>query len=391
MNDTNANRRKFLRNSLTAAAGLAIATFPENATASITNIKAEHSSGTLPDNKPGAPRIRFSAIGLNHGHIYGQVNAVIRGGGELVSFYAKEPDLADAFAKRYPQAKLAKSEKEILEDQSIQLVVSAGIPIDRAPLGIQVMKHGKDYMADKPGIITLDQLADVRKVQKETKRIYSIMYSERFENKATVKAGELVKAGAIGKVVQTIGLGPHRMNLKSRPEWFFDKKYFGGIICDIGSHQCDQFLFFTGSTTADVVCSQTGNVHYPQYPQFEDFGDVTFRGDKGTGYVRVDWFTPDGLASWGDGRLTILGTDGFIEIRKNVDIGGRAGGNHLFLVDNKETRYIDCKDADTPYGELLVDDILNRTETAMTQEHCFLATELALKAQANAQKLVIKT
>jgi predicted dehydrogenase len=250
------------------------------------------------------------------------------------------------------------------------------------------MQHGKDYMADKPGITTLEQLAQVRKVQKQTGRIYSIMYSERFENRATVKAGELVKAGAIGKVIQTIGLGPHRMNIKSRPEWFFDKKYFGGIICDIGSHQFDQFLYFTNSTQADVVAAQVGNTHYPQYPQFEDFGDTMVRGNGGMGYVRVDWFTPDGLKSWGDGRLTILGTDGFIEIRKNIDIGSsRTGGNHLFLTDHKETRYIDCKDVEMPYGRQLIDDVLNRTETAMTQAHCFLATELALKAQKMAQKV----
>jgi predicted dehydrogenase len=184
----------------------------------------EKYSGLMPR---GVAPIRFSVIGLNHGHIYGQSEAVIRNGGQLVSFFAKEPELISAFSKRYPDAKLARSEKEILEDSSIQLIVSASIPADRAPLGIQVMRHGKDFMVDKPGIITLEQLAEVRKVQKETKRIYSIMYSERFENRATVKAGELVKAGAIGKVVQTIGLGPHRINLKSRPEWFFDKKYFG--------------------------------------------------------------------------------------------------------------------------------------------------------------------
>ncbi len=336
-----------------------------------------------------APRIRFSAIGLNHGHINSQVEAVIRGGGELVSVYAKEPDLLAAFTKRFPQAKPARSEAEILEDKTIQLVVSAAIPDERGPLGIRVMKAGKDYMADKPGITTLEQLAEIRKVQQQTKRIYSIMYSERFENRATVKAGELVKAGAIGQVVQTIGLGPHRISLSSRPEWFFDKKRFGGIICDIGSHQVDQFLFFTGSTKGEVVASQTGNIHYPQHPNFEDFGDATLRGDKGTGYIRVDWFTPDGLSTWGDGRLTILGTDGYIEIRKNVDIAGRTGGSHLFLVDKKETRYIDTSKDVTPYGTQLVDDILNRTETAMTQAHCFLATELALKAQKQAQRLKI--
>ena len=393
MKDAQANRRRFIKASVTTAAGLvAMSALPrevpgarENSRSGPVGDSQERQEGT-----PLVSRIRFSVIGINHDHIYGQVGAVLRGGGQLVSFYAKEPDLAAAFAKRYPQAKLARNENEILEDGSIQLILSAAIPEGRAPLGIEVMRHGKDYMSDKPGIISLEQLEQVRRVQKETRRIYSIMYSERFENAATVRAGELVKAGAIGKVVQTSGLGPHRMNPKSRPEWFFDRKRYGGIICDIGSHQADQFLFFTGSTRAEVVASQIGNVHYPQYPDFEDFGDVMLRGDGGMGYIRVDWFTPDGLSSWGDGRLTIIGTEGFIEIRKNVDIAGRPGGNHLFLVDQKETRYIDCGKAPLPYGEQLVNDIINRTETAMSQEHCFLATELALKAQKQAQKISLK-
>ena len=336
------------------------------------------------------PRLRFSVIGINHDHIHSQIGATIRGGGEFVSFYAKEPELAATFAKRYPQVKQARNHAEILEDNSIQLVVSAGIPVERAPLGIAVMQHGKDYMSDKPGITTLAQLAEVRRVQRATKRIYSIMYSERFENKATVRAGELIKAGAIGKVLQTAGLGPHRMNVKTRPQWFFNRKYFGGIICDIASHQFDQFLFFTESTRASIVASQVGNIHHPQYPAFEDFGDVMLRGDGGLGYIRVDWFTPDGLSTWGDGRLTIIGTDGFIEIRKNVDVAGRAGGNHLFLTDQKETRYIDCNNDPLPYGERLVDDVLNRTETAMSQRHCFLATELALLSQQQAQKINLR-
>jgi predicted dehydrogenase len=338
----------------------------------------------------GPPRIRFAAIGLNHGHIYGQTDAVVRGGGEIVAFYAKEPDLAEAYGKRYPGARLAKDEREILEDPKIQLVVSAAIANERAPLGVRVMRHGKDYMADKPGITTLEQLDEVRRVQAETKRIYSICYSERLENRATVKAGELVKAGAIGKVVQTVGLGPHRTNLPTRPPWFFVREQYGGVLCDIASHQFDQFLFFTGSTQAEVVASQVANVNHPQHPGLEDFGDAMVRGDGGTGYIRVDWFTPGGLKTWGDGRLTILGTEGFIEIRKNIDLAGREGGNHLFLVDQKETRHVDCADVALPYGSQLVDDVLHRTETAMPQAHCFLATELALRAQANAQKVRFK-
>jgi predicted dehydrogenase len=372
MKNTLFNRRRFLKETATTATGMAI----------LSNLPQQAFASPKPE-----PRIKFSVININHGHIYGMVDAVTRGGGQLVSFYAKEPDLVAAFAKRYPNAKLAANQQEILEDPAIQVVLSSGIPIERAPLGIEVMKHGKDYLVDKPGITSLEQLKAVRATQQATKRIYSIMYSERHENRATVKAGELVKAGAIGKVIQTIGMGPHRMSLSTRPEWFFDTKYYGGIITDIASHQFDQFLFFTGSTQAEIVAAQVGNVNHPQYPKFEDFGDVMIKGEKGTGYIRVDWFTPDGLKTWGDGRLTILGTDGYIEIRKNIDIAKSDAGNNLYLVNQKETRYIDCKDVPLPFGTLFVDDVLNRTETAMPQAHCFLATEMALKAQKMAQSI----
>ena len=386
MKASDSNRRKFIKSASANAAGLMILSVLSKDTQAAakrlyTRVKEE------PALYEGTPRIKFSVIGINHDHIYGMIGAVVRGGGELVSYYVREPELASAFAKRYPQAKQARSENEVLEDKNIQLILSSIIPDERAPLGVKVMQHGKDYMVDKPGITTLEQLAEVRRVQKATKRIYSIMYSERLENKATVKAGELVKAGAIGKVIQTIGLGPHRMNPATRPPWFFERNRYGGIITDIGSHQFDQFLFFTGSKKAEIVASQVGNVNHPNYPGIEDFGDVMLRGDGGTGYIRVDWFTPDGLKSWGDGRLTILGTEGFIEIRKNVDIAGPEGGNHLYLVNNKETKYMDCNNDPLPYGKQLVDDVVNRTETAMTQEHCFLATELALKAQKQAQNI----
>lgn len=341
---------------------------------------------------PGTPRvpdqpIRFSVIGMNHGHIYGQVGAMQRAGGILVAYHATEPEIMQEFRKRYPDAKPARSADEIYEDTSIQLILSAAIPIDRADIGIKAMEHGKDFMSDKPGIITLEKLEEVKKVQKDTGRIFSILYSERMENKASVRAAELIKAGAIGRVIQTVNLAPHRMNIPSRPDWFFDTKYYGGIITDIGSHQIDQFLYYTGSTRAIIAGAQTGNVHYPQYPEFEDFGDAILRGNGGMGYIRVDWFTPDGLDTWGDGRLTILGTEGFMELRKYTDLAGRTGGNHLFLVDNKETRYIDCSDQYLPFGEQFTHDILYRTETAMTQDHCFLATEVTLQAQAQAQRV----
>jgi predicted dehydrogenase len=333
------------------------------------------------------PTIRFSAIGLNHGHIYGQVDALLQAGAEFVSFYAREPDLVARFAKGYPQARPARSIEEILEDEAIHLIASAAIPCERAPLGIFVMQHGKDFMSDKPGFTTLVQLAEARQVQAQTGCIYSIYFSERLGNKATVKAGELVKAGAIGQVVQTVGLGPHRIGLYDRPDWFFRREQYGGILTDIASHQVDQFLFFTGSTRAEVVAAQVANYKYPQHPELEDFGEMILQGDRGTGYIRVDWYTPDGLPTWGDGRLVVLGTEGYIELRKYCDIAGRPGGDHLFLVDQEGMHYIDCSDVELPYGRQLLDDVLNRTQTAVSQDHCFFASELALKAQAQAQRL----
>jgi predicted dehydrogenase len=332
------------------------------------------------------PTIRFAAVGLNHDHVYGQVNALLHGGAEFVTFYAREPELVAQFVETYPQARLARSVEEILEDETIHLIASASIPNERAPLGIAAMQHGKDFMSDKPGFTTSEQLAEARRVQAETGRIYSIYFSERLGSRATVRAGELVRAGAVGRVVQTIGLGPHRIRLHTRPGWFFRREQYGGIIADIGSHQVDQFLFFTGSTHAEVVAAQVANYKYPQYPGLEDFGEVSLRGDGGTGYIRVDWFTPDGLPTWGDGRLIILGTEGYIELRKYCDIAGRPGGDHLFLVDQKDTRHIDCSDVELPYGKQLIGDVVNRTETAIPQAHCFLASELALQAEAQAQR-----
>jgi len=334
-----------------------------------------------------AQTIRFAAIGINHNHIYGQCNLLLRAGAELVSFYAPEADLVAEFAQRFPQATLAPSAEAILEDPTIHMVVSAGIRADRAPLGIRVMQHGKDYMSDKPGFTTLEQLAETRRVQAETGRIYSICFSERFEVGATVKAGELIAAGAIGKVAQTLGVGPHRIHPPARPDWFYQRAKYGGILTDIASHQVDQFLYYTGSTQGEVVASQVANWSPPEHPELEDFGEVMLRGDQGTGYIRVDWYTPQGLGVWGDGRLTILATEGYMELRKYIDIAGRPGGNHLFLVDQKGTQYIDCSNVEKPYGKLLINDVLNRTETAMPQAHAFLTSQLALEATAKATRL----
>jgi predicted dehydrogenase len=317
------------------------------------------------------------------------IAALQRGGGELVAFHSADPAQIADFRKRYGEVRLA-SEDEILGDKSIQLVAGAPIPDLRAPLGVRVMKAGKDYLADKPGITTLEQLAAVRKTIKETRRKFAIMYSERLEVRSAVYAGELIKQGAIGRVVQTVNLAPHRVNAPSRPEWFFDKARYGGILTDIGSHQADQFLFYTNSTKAKVVAAQTGNIAWPQHPKFEDFGDMTVAGNGGTGYIRVDWYTPDGLPTWGDGRLFVLGTEGYIELRKYVNVAtDMKGGNHMYIVDKKQARYIDCSKVALPFGPQFVSDIVNRTEIAQDQAQALLAAELVLTAQKNATRPVL--
>jgi predicted dehydrogenase len=330
--------------------------------------------------------LRFAVIGINHDHIHGQIKAMLEAGAELVAFHAPEDELALPFAERYPQAARADDPRRILEDPRIALVVSAGIPRERAALGIAAMRHGKDYMVDKPGMTSLDQLALVRQAQAETGRIYSICYSEHFETRSTVRAGALVAEGAIGKVVHTTGLGPHRLNQPRRPAWFFERASYGGILTDIASHQCEQFLFFADALNGEVVAASVANRAHPDTPGLQDLGELMLRSGEVSGYVRVDWFTPDGLPTWGDGRLVIVGTEGYIELRKYLDIAGQPGGDHLFLVDRRGMQRIDCADVELPYGRCLAQDILNRTETAMPQARCLNAMELALTAQVMAER-----
>jgi len=334
-----------------------------------------------------SPGFAFAVIGINHGHIYGQVEVMLEAGCQLKAFYGPEDDLAEQFSKAFPQAVRVTDERAILDDPEVKLVVGAGILVARAPMAVRAMRAGKDVMLDKPGATTLDQLAELRKAQAETGRILSICYSEHYTQRTAVAAGDLVKAGAIGRVISTVGLGPHRLGNCPRPDWFFQKARYGGILCDIGSHQIEQFLFFTGSTSAEVVSSQVANFDNPETPELEDFGQMILASEHATGYVRVDWFTPAKMPVWGDGRLFLVGTEGTMELRKYVDLTGKPGGDHLFLVNKDGVRHIDCSSTKITYGEQLRDDVNNRTETAMPQAHCFLATELALLAEANATRL----
>jgi predicted dehydrogenase len=337
----------------------------------------------------GPGEFRFGVIGLDHGHIYGQCNGLIEAGGELVAVFDPDPEKVAKFCATYPTAKPARCEAEILEDPALRLVASAAIPRDRGPLGIRVMRHGKDYFADKPPFTTLEQLADARRAVAETGRIFAVYYAERLHVEAAVYAEQLIQDGAIGRVVQVLGLGPHRLNAPSRPDWFWDPACYGGILVDIGSHQIEQFLHYVGARDARVLHSAVGNYHCPDHPDFQDFGDANLVADNGaTFYFRVDWFTPDGLGAWGDGRTIILGTDGTIELRKYLDLARDSEGDHVYLADHRgEHHFAVHGKVGFPYFGRLIRDCLDRTETAMPQAHTFRAIELALQAQAAAEKV----
>lgn len=336
-----------------------------------------------------SPKLRFGIVGIDHRHIYDQVTSLLNIGAQCAGYWSHDGDVRtqEGFTERFPQIQRVKDRRQLLEDESIQLIICTGIPCDRAGFAIEAMSHGKDFMVDKPGVTSFEQLEEIKRVQQKTDRIYSVNFTEHFEVRAVTTATELIRQGAIGRVLQTVGLGPHRLNRHTRAAWFFDPQQYGGILTDIASHQIEQFLHFTNSEDARIVVSRVGNLGHPEYPEWQDFGEILLSSESASGYIRVDWFTPDGLATWGDGRLTILGTEGYIELRKYIDIAGRQGINHLFLVNHEGTRYIDCSQDILPYYTSLRDDIFNRTETAMTQAHCFKVCELALQAQAQAERI----
>jgi predicted dehydrogenase len=334
------------------------------------------------------PRLTFAVIGIDHRHIYEMTGRLLELGHHCAGYWTEGNPLPLAgFIKRFPHIPRVTERDRLLGDPRVSLILTAAIPAERAAIALAAMAAGKDVATDKPGCTSLAQLTALRAAVAQTGRIWSVNYSERFESAAATRALQLVRAGAIGRVVQTLGLGPHRLNRDLRPDWFFDPARSGGILCDIGCHQIEQFLTFTGATNASIRFAARGNFANPSDRAFDDFGEMVLQGPEARGYARVDWFTPDGLPTWGDGRFFLLGTEGSMELRKYVDLAGRPGGEHLFLVDGRSTRHIDCKDAGLPYYAALVADVRDRTETAMRQEHCFTVMELALKAEAMAERV----
>ncbi|MNP00850.1 putative oxidoreductase [compost metagenome] len=338
----------------------------------------------------GPDEFSIGVVGLDHGHIYGMCKGLIEAGATLKWVYDPDDSKVKAFSSAFPKVIVATSEAQVLEDEEVRLIASAAIPSERGALGMRVMAHGKDYFTDKAPFTTLAQLEEARVQVNRTGCKYMVYYSERLHVESAVYASQLITDGAIGRVIQVMGTGPHRLNAKSRPDWFFNHKQYGGILCDIGSHQIEQFLSFASCKDAQVSYSRIGNYNHPEYPELEDFGDAMLVGDNGAShYFRVDWFTPDGLSTWGDGRTVILGTDGYIELRKYTDIARDSQGDQVYLVNHEgENRFSVRGQIGFPFFGAFIRDCIERTEFAMTQEHAFKAAELSLIAQRDAIRLL---
>ncbi|MEK4064871.1 MULTISPECIES: Gfo/Idh/MocA family protein [unclassified Paenibacillus] len=341
--------------------------------------------------KPG--EFMIAAMALDHGHIYGMCNGLVEAGARLKWVFDPDPEKVKTFVSTYPGVQAARSAEEILEDPEVRLIAAAAVPSERGALGLKVMAHGKDYFTDKTPFTAMEQLEAARTQTALTRQKYMTYFSERLHVESAVYAGQLIRQGVIGRVLQIIGMGPHRLSAPSRPEWFFQRDKYGGILCDIGSHQIEQFLYYADCRDAKVLHSKVANYNNSAYPELEDFGDATLVGDNGaTQYFRVDWFTPDGLGTWGDGRTIIMGTEGYIELRKYSDIARSNTTDHVYWADRQGEHYehVSGKIGFPFFGELIL-DCLQRTEFAMTQQHVFKAAELCLEAQAQAVNLTPET
>lgn len=337
----------------------------------------------FPEIGEDARMLRFAAIGLDHRHVYDLTAGLLDAGAVCAGYdpQTSDPRVLAGFRKRFPDVP-AVSRERLLDDASIDFIVLCAVPRDRAALAIEAMRRGKDVMVDKPGVTTPDHLAAVEATVRETGRIWSICLG-RLTSAAVQAALEVVRSGELGRLVSLHSLAPHRLNRALRPAWFFEREAYGGIINDIGVHSIDQFLAFAGAADATIAASTIGCFGTPP-AGFEDFAEITLHSATMTGTMRLDWFTPDGLPDWGDGRLFLVGTEGTLELRKNLDIAGRAGGDHMFVANRQRTRYQDCSLLPVSSYRDFLEDVRDRGERVTDGGRVFSVCRLALRCQAEA-------
>lgn len=336
-----------------------------------------------------AGAVRVGVVGLDHDHGLMLAGRLRLAGARIVAHHSSgNRSRAAMAALALPGRVEARSIDGICEADDIDLVVTAAVPSERGAIAVRALRAGKHVVADKPGVTTAGDLAAVEEAVVASGRRWWVLFGERFENRAVREACERARLGDLGRVVSVLGLGPHRMGADGRPAWFWDPVATGGILVDIGAHQVDQFLAATGAPTApgdvEVVTSAVGNVASPAHPAMQDVGLVVLRAGGVLGTHRVDYLSPRGLRTWGDGRLMIVGTDGTAEVRTNVDVGGRRGREHLIVTDARGVRRVDVKARSVDWAKRLLADVRDGSDTLLDHEHVVAVSRITLEAQATA-------
>jgi predicted dehydrogenase len=335
-------------------------------------------------------RHTFSVIGLNHGHINGQTKGLIDSGDwDLKHVYAAEPDLLEAFQAKFPDVTVAESAEQILEDEAVEMVASASINADRGPLAVRALEAGKHFFVDKPCATTIEDLDAIKSAVASTGKKWFAFFGEMVLSAEVEWVREELVKGNLGEPVHFMGLGPHSLRIDTRPDWMFDDRQYGGVLNDIASHQMAQFCYWTGQDPIPQF-SRVGNLYHPEKPEFQDFGDASFSGSGGTtGYLRVDWFTPKGLPSWGDVKQQLITTNAYVEHRKNLDIGDPEYKKKLIVTrEDKETEIIDLGGRKAPFFERLTKDVEEGTDKAIPFELGYKASKAIIELQRDSIRLV---
>ena len=333
----------------------------------------------------------FSVIGLNHGHINGQAKGLLDSGKwKLKHVFAEEDDLREAFVARFPDVTVAESVEQVLADEEVELIASASINAHRGPLAVQSLRAGKHFFVDKPCVTTLEQMEEIKKAVEETGLKWFAFFGEMLTHVGVKWVRQELEKGNLGEPVHFMGLGPHTLRINGRPDWMFNRELHGGILNDIASHQIAQFGYWMMQDPIPQF-SRVGNLHHPHKPEFEDFGDATLLGSKGaTGYIRADWFTPEGLPAFGDIRQQLITTDAYVEHRKTIDIGdpqGGRGGKLIVTRMNKGPEIIDLSKTPMTFFDDLTADVENGSETAIPFDLGYKASKAILEMQRDAVRL----
>ena len=328
---------------------------------------------------------RFAVAGIEHLHVFELVGGLVGAGAIEVGHWGTPGPLLDAYRQWRPDS--AELDLDTALRAEVDLVVLAGIPSERATHAATALRSGASVLSDKPGVTTFEQLDSVLDAEEASTGRWWVLFSERFCNRAVLEAVRRVHAGAIGRVVDVVGLGPHTLAAAQRPDWFWSPTTSGGILADLATHQIDQFCAIADpDSKAEVVVtsSSVGNLACPDHPSMQDVGRLTLAGGGAIGSHRVDYLSAAGLPSWGDCRLLITGTEGALEVRANVDPAGAPGSEHLIQVDADGTQRIDTSDVQIDWAQRLVADLRNGTDTLLSRDHIERVCRLALTAQAEA-------